>query len=213
MSAVFQTNTIIPSIATSTMTGTKSSEIFTLLGDITTAPIDIEDMSGTTPADAGIYQRINSDGWSTLQVWQVCAAADAADAGSFVVVGKRPFVSSSFITDNITTASVFGGLTASNVYLPCPVISSSVVNPGTDSDDTSPNTPPMGLHQVSSGFTFNNHAGTLQDVSATLSLLSDTNTTYIGGGTVIDVRGTTEITLVPTVQAAGEGYFIGQFIA
>jgi len=195
------------------MTGSKSSEIFTLLGDSTTAPIDIEDMSGTTPAKNGIYQRINSDGWSTLQVWQVFVAADGADAGCFAVVGKRPFASSSFITDNIDGNNVFAGLTASNVYLPCPVLSSSVVNPGADSDADTPNSPPMGLHQVSSGFTLNNFAGTLDDVSVTLSLLSDTNTTYIGGGAVIDVRGTTEITLVPTVQSAGEGYFIGQFIA
>ena len=213
MSAVFQTNVINPSIATSTLTGAKCSEIFTILGNIRTTSATIEDMAASTPADGGVYQRINSDGWSVLQVWQVFAATDGSDAGTYSVLGKRPFVSTSFPTDAINTSNVFTGLTAANTYLPCPVISSSGVAPGTDSDDTTANTPPMGSHQVGSTFTFNNHGGTTADASVTLNLLSDTSTTFVGGGVLVDIRGTTEVTMIMTDSPVPHGYFIGQFIA
>ena len=73
----------------------------------------------------------------------------------------------------------------------------------------------MGTHNVSSVFTFANHDGALEGVDVTLNLLSSTNSTYIGGGITIDVRGTTEITMMPTQASHSDidGYFIGQFIA
>ena len=213
MSDAFNTNFINPSIATSTMTGAKCSEIFTLHGNFREAPIKIDTLAAATHAADGIYHRINSDGWSKMLVWQVMAASDADDAGTYVVIGKRPFISSSFDTSSMATGSVFTGFTEDNIYLPCPVISSTAVNPGTDSDDTSPNTPPQGSHQCSSSFTFNNHAGTLADVSVTLTDLSSTTAqTYVGGGITVDVRGCTEVSLMAADAGAPHGYFLGQFI-
>ena len=93
------------------------------------------------------------------------------------------------------------------------MISSTVVNSGTDSDDTTPNTPPMGSHQCGSTFTFNNHGGTMADVSITLTDVSSTTAqTFVGGGITIDVRGSTEVTLMAADQGAPHGYFLGQFI-
>ena len=213
MSNAFNTNFINPTVATSTMTGAKCSEIFTLQGNFRTAPIKIDALVAATHAADGIYHRINSDGWSKMLVWQVMAAIDGNDAGTYVVLGKRPFLSGSFDTSSMATTSVFTGFTEDNIYLPCPVISSTVVNPGTDADENTPQTPPMGSHQCGATFTFNNHNGTLDDVSITLTDVSSTTAqTYVGGGITIDVRGCKEVTLMAADQGSPHGYFLGQFI-
>ena len=213
MSDAFNTNFINPTVATSTMTGAKCSEIFTLHGSFRSAPIKIDALVGATHAADGKYHRINSDGWSKMLVWQVMAAVDGNDAGTYVILGKRPFLNGSFDTSAMVTGSVFTGFTEDNIYLPCPVISSTVVNPGTDSDDDTANTPPQGSHQCSSTFTFNNHAGTLADVSVTLTDISSTTAqTYVGGGITIDVRGCKEVTLMAADQGTPHGYFLGQFV-
>ena len=209
MADVFNTTFIKPRIATSTMTGAKCSEVFTLNTDSSQPPIDIEDIVGGTAASDGIYVRVNSDGWSTLQVWWVTSSGDGAIPGTWAVMGKRPFTSSSMIAP---AGSVYS-LVEATAYLPCPITSSTVVNPGTDSDATAPLSPPMGTHQVGTVWTYGDHAGPILGVSDKFLALSDTNSTVVGGGIVVDVRGTTEITVQAALQGDGEGYYIGQFIA
>lgn len=215
MSAELNTTVVNPSILSSTYTGNKCSEVFLLNSDVTTSAgtavttLDVDDAEA-----AGQFHAVNSDGWSELQIWLVGTIADGGTSGSHSVVGRRHFVSASLPTANIDTG-VFGGdageITALNAWFSCPVLSSTVVNPGTDSDATSAFSPPMGCHQCGSMVTWESHGGTVQDVSD-ISILLD-GTTRIFGGATIDVRGTKEITVVSGEATTGEAYILGQFVA
>ena len=221
MSAELNTTVVNPSILSSTYKGHKCSEVFLLNSDATLN----EGVAVTTlvPDDAeaaGQFHAVNSDGWSELQIWLVGTVADGEASGTHTVIGRRHFVSASLPTGNIST-NVYGGdageITALNAWFSCPVLSSTVVNPGTDADANSPFSPPMGCHQCGSMVTWDSHNGGVQDVSDTSALLN--GTTRIFGGVTVDVRGTKEITVIscdPTVAAganSGEAYILGQFVA
>tara|TARA_R110002020_G_scaffold215462_7_gene422701 strand:- start:2710 stop:3363 length:654 start_codon:yes stop_codon:yes gene_type:complete len=217
MATNLNTTTVIPSVLTSTYKGHKASEVFVLNSDLREgASTAVTSIVGTT-SDAGQFYAVNSDGWSELQLWHLSELADTESCGTYSVIGKRPFLSASFNDGNIQ-GSVFKALDESNVWFPCPVLSSSVINPGTDSDAAAPITPPAGCHQCGSMFTFDNHAGGVLDVTDTSVLIS--GTTRLFGGVTIDVRGTKEITVVAGVDLSGglnagdaEGYILGQFVA
>lgn len=215
MSANLNSTLVNPSILSSTMKGQKCSEVFLLNSDLREgASTAVTSIVGTINSTGQFYP-VRSDGWSELQLWHLSELADGENSGTYSVIGKRPFVSDSFNDGNIQ-GSVFKDLTESNVWFPCPVLSSSVINPGTDSDAAAPITPPAGCHQCGSMFTFDNHAGSVLDVTDTSVLIS--GSTRLFGGVTVDVRGTKEITVV-SGQALGadsndaEGYILGQFIA
>lgn len=217
MTAKLNTTVVNPSVLSSTYKGHKCSEVFLLNSDATlNEGTAVTDLLASTAEAAGQFYTVNSDGWSELQIWLVGTVADGEASGTHTVIGKRHFVSTSFPTDNIDSG-VYQAITGLNAWFSCPVLSSTVINPGTDSDDATPNSPPMGCHQCGSMVTWDSHAGGVLDVSDTSLLLN--GTTRVFGGAVVDVRGTKEITVVsgdPTVAAganSGEAYILGQFIA
>lgn len=215
MTAKQNTTLVNPSILSSTMKGHKCSEVFLLNSDTTTG----QDTQATTilagdTASDGQFHVVRSDGWSELQLWMVGSIADGAASGTHTVIGKRHFVSESFPTGNISS-NVYKAITALNAWFSCPVLSSTTINPGTDSNATTPVSPPMGCHQSGSMVTWDSHAGGVLDVSDTSVLLNGTSRIF--GGVTVDVRGTKEITVVTgeaTVTTASNGaYILGQFIA
>lgn len=227
MSAELNTTVVNPSILSSTYKGHKCSEVFLLNSNATlNEGVAVITLDSGDAEPAGQFHAVNSDGWSELQIWLVGTLADGQRSGTHTVIGKRHFVSASLPTGNIST-NVYGGdageITALNAWFSCPVLSSTVVNPGTDADANSPFSPPMGCHQCGSMVTWDSHNGGVQDVSDTSALLN--GTTRVFGGVTVDVRGTKEITVIsgdPVLCGtadggagtdSGEAYILGQFVA
>lgn len=225
MTAVFNTTTILPSIKTSTFRGENCSELFILNASGSVNLGDIEDLSEATPDANGDIYRVHSSGWSKMLVWVMI------NKTAFRIVNSTPEPTAVFglrdqynslpyhplTTDNISTSDV--RVVVKNAgWFPCPVLSSSQINPGTDSNLSTP--PPHGTHQVGNRFTFSSNprgAGGFNhnwDASVEFSDAAD-HDTYVLGPAIIDVSGTKEIFLSSQALISVETakYYIGQFIS
>tara|TARA_R110002020_G_scaffold215462_7_gene422702 strand:- start:3372 stop:4112 length:741 start_codon:yes stop_codon:yes gene_type:complete len=216
-----------PSVATTTMTGCKCSEIFLMNENRTqvftgsNATTGISGVQGAFLPSLGIVGplvRVNSEGWSRLLVWEIVDSTDRGNQATTLVstiMGMRPAFNNTATGANTNLASI---QTSSSPFIlatndtivgtegnipfrwePCPVIAGQV-NPGTDPEGTPPVAPPMGCHSSGASFTFAKKPSGLQQTSyaKTEVNFSPTNTTFISGPAVIDVTGTTQIFHFPT---------------
>ena len=236
---------ITPSVLSTTMTGCKCSEIFLMNEDRTESFTDVvfkTMMSSWNPilGIKGPLVRINSEGWSTLLVWEIY---DGTDRGSpttpitSMVMGQRPAFNSTATAEGVldgegnvdvnASTKTIAGSTGLFTWEPCRVISGRP-NTGRVSSSTGndPISPPMGCHSSGNVFTFakgpifNNTGstggGSMQpDRDATEVKFSATDDTYMSGPAVIDVTSTTQILHFPifTPSTDEPGYFVGQFIS
>ena len=245
MTASLSETIITPSVQSTTMTGCKCSEVFLMNEDRTEDFTDVvfrTMMAGFNPLIGvkGPLVRINSEGWSTLLVWEIY---DATDRGSptrptsSMVVGRRSAFNSTATGEGVLDAegnayvndspSTSAGSTGLFTWEPCRVITGQP-NIGRVSTETpeDPVCPPMGCHSSGNVFTFikgpyfnsasNTSGGSMQpDKEATEVKFSATNDTYMSGPAVIDVTSTTQILHLPifTPDTDEPGYFVGQFIS
>ena len=236
---------ITPSVLSTTMTGCKCSEIFLMNEDRTESFTDVifkTMMSGWAPALGvkGPLVRINSEGWSTLLVWEIYDATDRGSTTtpiSSMVMGQKPAFNSTATAEGVldgegnayvnTATTTIAGSTGLFTWEPCRVISGRP-NTGRISSSTSndPVSPPMGCHSSGNVFTFakgpifnntgNTSGNSMQpDKEATEVKFSATDDTYMSGPAVIDVTSTTQILHLPifTPSTDEPGYFVGQFIS
>ena len=164
MTATFSETITTPSVATTTMTGCKCSEIFLMNEDRTESftAANASGSIGTMQASflpslgvSGPLVRINSEGWSRLLVWEILDSTDRGNQATTLVstiMGMRPaFNKTATSAGNSNLAALQTGnspfvLQKNNLIVgtegnipfrwePCPVITGQV-NPGTDSGGT-----------------------------------------------------------------------------
>lgn len=180
MSATLSKTVITPSVLSTTMTGCKCSEIFLMNEDRTQSFVDVPFTTATALFNPGLAEgplvRINSEGWSTLLVWEVLNLEEGSGKNivqsklvDSIVMGKRPAFNSTATDEGVLDGSgslyvnnnpnTISGLTGLFTWEPCPVINNRP-NPGRVSTNTeNPSategeSPPMGCHSLGNVFTF-----------------------------------------------------------